>query len=290
MSWSLTQSLALDEQEFSRWRKLLEAETGIAMSPHLRRFMQNQISKRIQQLRCEDYDEYFQLINRGIAGRMEWQYLVDKLVVSETSFFRHPASFAFVRQLFASQINQADSFDIWSLGCASGEEPYSLAMMMEQELTYQHSAKRYSIVANDISRKEITAARLGVYSESQLQPLTEIQRANYFERVAKNRYQISEKLKQRVCFSQANVMEINSMPVVPMDLIFTQNMLVYFRKPQRLRILDYAVGRLKPGGYLLLGLGEVLNWQHPEMVLQDIQGVQVYRRTNNNEETSVDGR
>jgi chemotaxis protein methyltransferase CheR/type IV pilus assembly protein PilK len=276
--WSLKQSLDLDEQEFNRWRTLLEAKTGITMSSHMRRFMQTKISQRLQRFNCETYDQYYQLIKTGVAGRIEWQYLIDQLVINETSFFRHPASFDFVRDVFVQHLEQSECFDVWSLGCSSGEEAYSLAVLLEQERRRKQSETRFSIVANDISHRMIMSARSGIYTEAQLQPLTQIQKDSYFESIARNRYQVNKKLQQQVCFSQANVMDIQSIPKAPMDLIFTQNMLVYFRKPQRLRVLDYAVERLKPGGYLLVGLGEVLNWQHSEMTLQDTLGVQVYRR------------
>lgn len=278
MSWSLKQSLDLDEQEFNRWRALLEAETGITMSSHMRRFMQMQINQRLQKFKCETYDQYYQFIKSGVLGRVEWQFLIDQLVINETSFFRDPASFGFVREIFAQEFENPDCFDVWSLGCSSGEEAYSLGIVLEQERKRKQIQKRYSIVANDISHKMIADARVGIYSEAQLRPLTQIQKDSYFELVSRNRYKVSEELQRQVCFSQVNVMDIQSIPSIPMDLIFTQNMLVYFRKPQRLRILDYAAERLKPGGYLLVGLGEVLNWQHSEMTLQDTLGVQVYRR------------
>lgn len=278
MSWSLKQSLDLDEQEFNRWRALLEAETGITMSSHMRRFMQMQINQRLQKFKCETYDQYYQFIKSGVPGRIEWQFLIDQLVINETSFFRDPASFGFVREIFAQEFDSSDCFDVWSLGCSSGEEAYSLGIVLEQERKRKQIQKRYSIVANDISHKMIADARVGIYSEAQLRPLTQIQKDSYFELVSRNRYKVSEELQRQVCFSQVNVMDIQSIPSIPMDLIFTQNMLVYFRKPQRLRILDYAAERLKPGGYLLVGLGEVLNWQHSEMTLQDTLGVQVYRR------------
>lgn len=278
MPWSLKQSLDLDEQEFNRWRALLEAETGITMSSHMRRYMQMQINQRLQEFRCDTYDQYYQFIKSGVRGRIEWQFLVDQLVINETSFFRDPASFGFVREVFGQEFDSSDCFDVWSLGCSSGEEAYSLGIVLEQERKRKQAQKRYSIVANDISHKMIADARAGIYSEAQLRPLTQIQKDSYFEVLAGNRYKVNEELQQQVCFSQANVMDIQSIPSVPMDLIFTQNMLVYFRKPQRLRILDYAAERLKSGGYLLVGLGEVLNWQHSEMKLQDTLGVQVYRR------------
>lgn len=288
MSWSLQVSTGLTDLEFNRWRKLLEKRAGIAVGQQLRSLLQVQINQRMQAIGYKDYSDYYDFVSSGLGGRLEQALLIEKLVVSETSFFRHRASYDFVRMAFARFLEQreaqdksvADCFDVWSIGCASGEEPYSLAMDLEDQLAGKslYGSGFYSVVATDISHKAIAQARNGVYTASRMAAVPDAQKQHYFENLNDGRYKIKAALAKNICFSQANIVDIDNMPMVKMDLVFTQNMLVYFRKPQRLRILDYIAERLKPGGFLVLGLGEVTKWHNPRMQAVDIGAVQVYQR------------
>lgn len=288
MSWSLQVSSGLTDLEFNRWRKLLEKRAGIAVGEQLRSMLQVQISQRMQAIGYDDYAAYYEFVRSGLGGRLEQAMLIEKLVVSETSFFRHRPSYDFVNAAFAQYLEKRrasdkeiiDCFDVWSIGCASGEEPYSLAMDFEDQLAQSnlYGSGFYSVVATDISHKAVAQARKGEYAPSRFDTVPDAQKQHYFERLSDGRYKVKAALVKNICFSQANIVDIDSMPVVKMDLVFTQNMLVYFRKPQRLRILDYIAERLKPGGFLVLGLGEVTKWHNPRMHTVDVGAVQVYQR------------
>lgn len=301
MNWSLQATPGMSDQEFNRWRKLLEMYAGVAVGEQLRSMLQIQINERIKSVGCDNFNEYFEYLQSGFGGRIERCLLVEKLVVNETSFFRHLPSYDFSELAFSLFLDSsaeldyndknrsAPCFDVWSLGCSTGEEPYSLAMMFEGLLEEQtdigaaasgvNISPKYSIVATDISYDAIKKARAGIFNNNKLGSLHDKQLDRYFEAHDAGHQKIKAELKERICFSQSNVVDIDTMPVVLMDLVFTQNMLVYFRKPQRLRILDYITERLKPGGYLVLGLGEVTQWQNPQMQQLEVSGAQVYRRS-----------
>lgn len=301
MNWSLQATPGMSDQEFNRWRKLLEMYAGVAVGEQLRSMLQIQINERIKSVGCDNFNEYFEYLQSGFGGRIERCLLVEKLVVNETSFFRHLPSYDFSELAFSLFLDSsaeldyndknrsAPCFDVWSLGCSTGEEPYSLAMMFEGLLEEQtdigaatsgaNISPKYSIVATDISYDAIKKARAGIFNNNKLGSLHDKQLDRYFEAHDAGHQKVKGELKERICFSQSNVVDIDTMPVVLMDLVFTQNMLVYFRKPQRLRILDYITERLKPGGYLVLGLGEVTQWQNPQMQQLEVSGAQVYRRS-----------
>lgn len=287
MSWSLKVSAGLSELEFNRWSKLLEREAGIALGEQLRSLLQVQINHRMEAVGCNSYADYFDYVRAGVGGRIEQALLIEQLVVSETSFFRHRPSYDFVSAVYrrflsdAATSSNSTCFDVWSLGCASGEEPYSLAMVFEDILAEKgvYGAAHYSIVATDISHKAIKTARAGVYSSTRMGAVPEQRQQHYFDRWGKDNLRVKPALARKICFSQANIVDIDTMPIVKMDLVFTQNMLVYFRKPQRLRILDYIVERLKPGAYLVLGLGEVTKWHNQHVQALDVEGAQVYQRS-----------
>jgi chemotaxis protein methyltransferase CheR/type IV pilus assembly protein PilK len=143
---------------------------------------------------------------------------------------------------------------------------------------YQNAGRepRYAITGTDISRAALCVARAGVYGARKVRLVEEHFRQRYFLQVADNQYQISSLLRDRICFNQGNVLNINEMPIIKVDAIFCQNLLVYFRRWLRQQILNAFVARLKPGGILVIGLGEVVDWVHPDMRRVAVDAVQAY--------------
>lgn len=279
MVWSLQSVPALSDAQFALWSKLLEERAGIYLGEQQKVFLQTQVTMRMRELGYQDYGDYYRCVVDGVAGMVEWALLVDRLVVNETSFFRHRPSIDFVgRQVAAHLQNSPGSgaYDLWSVGCSSGEEPYSLAMVMND--AYQNAGRdpRYAITGTDISRAALGVARAGVYGARKVRLVEEHFRQRYFLPVADSQYQISSLLRDRICFNQGNVLNINEMPIIKVDAIFCQNLLVYFRRWLREQILNAFVARLKPGGILVIGLGEVVDWVHPDMKRVAVDAVQAY--------------
>lgn len=284
MVWSLQKTPELTDLQFEQWNKLLEARTGIQVSAHQRSFLQLQIAGRMRELGIKHFSEYFNQVSSGLQGMVEWSILVDRLVVKETSFFRHRDSIESIRQLVQNRINNqhmTESFEVWSLGCATGEEPYSLAMVINDCFELAGLEPYYGITATDISQPSLQGAREGIYSKRKLEPVTAEERARYFKALNESgeSFQVSDKLRDRVCFSQGNVMNLSEMPMVKMDVIFCQNVLIYFRRWRRREILNELASRLKPGGMLVIGLGEVVDWTYPELQRLNDERIQAYVRS-----------
>lgn len=268
MVWSLQTPSVFTDSQFVQWSKLLEERTGIQLSMPQKALLQSQVAIRMRELGCKDYNQYYQQVTDGLSGLMEWSILVDRLTVKETSFFRHRPSLEYVRRFIQNRINNAQleaSFDMWSVGCASGEEPYSLAMVANDCFELAGLASYYGITAMDISNAALNQARSGRYGARKLEHLYSDEVNRYFRLNDSGSYQIADKLRERVCFSHGNVTRIGSMPKVPMDVIFCQNLLVYFRRWLRRDILNAFAERLKPGGVLIIGLGEAVEWEHPKL-------------------------
>lgn len=279
MIWSLQSIPELSDAQFALWSKLLEERAGIYLSEQQRTFLQTQVSMRMRELGYDDFGQYHQFVVDGVAGMLEWTRLVDRLVVNETRFFRHPASVEFVGKRLVEHLGKASGnshFDLWSVGCSSGEEPYSLAMVMNDAYAMAGLEPRYAITGTDISRAALSLARAGIYGERKVQTVEGKYRQRYFEKVADNAYQVDALLRDRICFNQGNVLNISEMPSIKVDAIFCQNLLVYFRRWLREQILNAFVARLKPGGTLVIGLGEVVDWVHPDMKRLPIDAVQAY--------------
>ena len=281
MIWSLQASEALSDKQFDQWSRLLEERAGICLSDQQRVFLQTQVSMRMRELGQDDYNQYYNRVVDGVTGMMEWSVLIDRLVVKETSFFRHKPSVDFVRNHLQDRINNQNidgPFDVWSVGCSSGEEPYSLAMVINDAFDLAKLDAYYGIVATDISRAALTIAKEGIYPQRKVDLVDTPIRQRYFEPHENGRFVVSEELKSRVCFTQANILNISNLPSLHVDVIFCQNVLIYFRKWLRHSIMDAFAERLKPGGILVCGLGEVVDWTHPEITRIAADEVQVYQR------------
>ena len=281
MIWSLQKPAVLSAPEFEQWRKLLEERTGILLGPHQQAFLQTQISMRMRELGFTDFAEFYAKLNDGIWGKAEWSILVDRLMVKETSFFRHRHSFELVRRTLQERIdgNTLDhSFDVWSVGCATGEEPYSLAMVINDCFELAQRNPYFGIFATDVSMPALSKARAGIYNERKLERLSESQRQRYFRDLSDGRYKVVDKLQDRLCFSQCNVLDLKTLPIESMDVIYCQNLLIYFRRWRRREILRNFVERLKPNGLLIIGLGEMVDWKHPQMVRVPDEQAQAYLR------------
>lgn len=279
--WSLQALPELAPDDFEQWRRLLEDRTGVSLGSQQQAFLQTQITMRMRELGFTSYAEYYSRVKEGVWGKAEWSILVDRLMVKETSFFRHRHSFDCVARMLQQRINAGQvqgSFDVWSVGCSTGEEPYSLAMLLNDCFELAQLKPYFGVFATDVSLPALSRARAGVYSERRLENLSANQRQRYFKDLGDGRYKVVDKLQDRLCFSQGNVLDLKSMPLEKMDVIFCQNLLIYFRRWRRREILQGFAERLKPGGLLVIGLGEVAEWRHPHLQRLNDERVHAYQR------------
>lgn len=281
MGWSLKSVPEFSEAQYGRWCELLEQRIGMQVAQHQRSFLQIQIARRMNELGFDEFDHYYDYVTGGIRGAMEWRQLIDRLVVRETSFFREPDSIQFVSQLLQQRILKRElrgGFDVWSLGCATGEEPYSLAMTLNDCFEGKGLKPQFSITASDISQQAVQRAREGIYGYRKLERVPKEQKLRYLREAEPGFMQIEAKLRDRICFSWANLMELPKMPVVPMDVIYCQNVMIYFKRERRKAIVNELVNRLRPDGVLIIGMGELVDWSHPLIERVRDDRVQAYRR------------
>ncbi len=282
MAWSLRTLPTLTEQQFLQWGKLLEERTGIQLVFQQKAWLESQMNPRLRDHGDEDYDAYFQFVAQDtIEAKLEWARLIDRVAVKETSFFRHRDSIEYVRNYLQHKINNQalhSSFDIWSMGCATGEEAYSLAMVVNDCFELAAIDPYYGITAMDISSSALAAGRKGRYSKRRVEQVKPDEAKRYLQVCADGSYEVVNKLRDRVCFTHTNIIHARQLPQVQVDVIFCQNLLVYFRRWLRRDVLNALVDRLKPGGLLIVGLGEVVDWEHPKMQRTGDDQVQAYVR------------
>ncbi|MEJ2686692.1 MAG: protein-glutamate O-methyltransferase CheR [Gammaproteobacteria bacterium] len=271
----------LDEGQFAQWNELLERRTGMVIPSTRRSFLSTNLRLRMRELGCSDYKAYYERVSDPAAVE-EWTVLVDRLTVHETRFFRHPNSFRLVATL-ALQDRPGrpagnSSFLAWSVGCATGEEPYSLAMVLEDSQRRHGLEVSYSVVGTDISLPALRTAKRGRYPVGRLAGIEPRFRPRYCQACGEKHFELSKALRAQVCFSQSNVLDLDRAPFTGLDLIYCQNLLIYFDRRQRERIMNELVERLAPGGVLLLGPGELAGWSCTGMQRIRFEDVLAYRR------------
>ena len=176
----------------------MEVRTGMQLTPAQKSMLQAQLAMRMREVNCDDADQYFRRVQKEIVGAEEWSILVSRISVNETRFFRHQDSFDWVKGHVEGLLSQSPSeISLWSVGCATGEEPYSLAMIVDECIEESGASTLMSISASDISAEAIKTAQAGEYSINTATQIGPRLLEKYFE--AKNgKLQVSESLKKNI--------------------------------------------------------------------------------------------
>ena len=270
----------MDDRQFSEWTMLLENRIGLFIAPERRSFLASGIKTRMRETGCDDSRQYYHRLMSGGSQAQEWSLLVDQLTVHETCFFRHEASMQLVQeQLIPAVFARRDQLLAWSVGCATGEEAYSLAMMLDSSVCRLGGGHKYGVTGTDISLPTLQQARDGVYLTRRLKDVPDLFQQDYCTPISEKRFQIDANLRKRVCFSQLNLRDLQAAPMARMDLVFCQNLLIYFDRAHRLQIVNDLCEFLRPGGMLVIGPGELLDWQHSNMEKVQYADTLAYRRT-----------
>ncbi len=191
----------------------------------------------------------------------EYEALLERLLTQETSFFRYPAVYDALEKTILPEVQERKFWEsprtlrIWSAGCSTGEEPYSIAVSLCQSLKFAE-AWEIEILATDISRRALRHAERGVYSKRSLQDVSLGQVETYFTAM-KHGFQVKPRIRRMISFAQMNLVE--SVYVGKFDCIFCMNVLMYFSDERRIAILRRFYDALEPGGYFLLGHSETLS-------------------------------
>jgi len=272
-------SLDMDDRQFSDWTRLLEARTGLFIAPERKSFLVSGIRSRMRKTGCQDYREYYDHLSMGCFQIREWSLLVDQLTVHETCFFRHESSMKLVEEMvIPSVFERQNSFNAWSVGCATGEETYSLAMLVDDYCSAREGDRYYGVTGTDISLPSLRHAREGLYLVRRLRDIRQAFRSEYCQLKSESRFQVDSGLRKRVCFTQLNSRDVERAPFTNLDLVFCQNLLIYYDRERRAQLVNQLAACLRPGGVLVLGPGEILDWQHPNMEKVRYPDTLAYRR------------
>jgi chemotaxis methyl-accepting protein methylase len=257
----------MDDGEFARWVDLLERRTGVVVPPGRKTFLVTGVRSRMRETGHQSYREYFEDLLAGARGAIEWAALGDPQTLHETPVLPHrPAVDPGRNTRLAEPPEPAGSEPLhaWSVGCSTGEEAYSLAMVLDEGLRALSPDKTplYGVTATDISAPALSVGRVGEYPLGKLKEIPASYRNDYWEVLGQDCFVLAEPLRKRVGFAQFNLLDMQKAPLKRLDLIFCQNVLIYFARERRGQLLDAMAQLLKPGGLLVVGPGEVLGFTH----------------------------
>src|SRR5271154_459603 len=248
----------LNEHDLGEIRMLIEERTGIHFDESRERFFSTRVQEHLRERKGQRGDELLRAIRKS---NVEFEGLLERLLTQETSFFRYPAVYeAFERRVLPELHTKKfwmspRTLRVWSAGCSTGEEPYSIAITIADSLSFA-DAWNVEILATDVGRQALRQAERGVYSGRTIASVSEKQLGSHFSAVDAG-HQIKPRLRKMITFAQVNL----SSPVYMgrMDLIFCMNVLIYFSEERRRAVVQRFYEALEPGGYLFLGHSESIS-------------------------------
>jgi chemotaxis protein methyltransferase CheR len=247
------------DAEFNRLREIVHARTGIALSEAKRELVYGRLARRLRKLKMESFAEYCQLVEAGESAELE--ELTNAITTNLTSFFREGYHF---EQLAAEALPQIEAkraaarrLRIWSAGCSTGEEPYSLAVVLREAARLANWDVK--LLATDIDSKVVATAAEGVYAAERFKGVPTERVKKWFPQVSGRPgfSAASAELKSLITFKQLNLLDPWPMKG-PFDVIFCRNVVIYFDKPTQRRLFDRMADLQEPGGWLFIGHSENL--------------------------------
>jgi chemotaxis protein methyltransferase CheR len=254
----------LTETQFNKFADFITKNLGISMPPKKRQMLQSRLMRRVRELGLSTFDDYFRYVFHDGGLDDELQNLINAVTTNKTEFLREPGHFNFLAGTVLPGIVRAGGdrrAAVWCAGCSTGEEPYSLAVTME-EFAAANPGFSYSITATDVSTKALRAAGLAIYSGDTAGNLPPEIKRKYFMRSKdreKDLVRVVPELRARVRFLRLNFMD-RSYDCVPggMDIIFFRNVMIYFSRAVQESVLLKMAEKLTPGGWLFTGHSESL--------------------------------
>ena len=244
----------LHPADFERVRRIAYEQAGLAIPAGKEGLVRSRVSKRLRECRIAAFSSYLDDVEAKPDGD-EMVRLIDLLTTNKTDFYREPAHFEYMLStVLPAVVASGHPLRVWSAGCSTGEEPYTLSMLLRESLPPQHD---FRILGTDICTRVIAAARLGSYSAQQLAGVPVPQRSRWFQTATDGGGTVTPELRAPVSFAHLNLMA--SWPMSgPFDVILCRNVMIYFDKPTVTRLVHRFHELLAPGGHLFIGHSESL--------------------------------
>lgn len=269
----------MTDQEYTYFSQLVMRETGIKLGPEKRDMLLLRLIRRLKAVQLPDFKSYIAYL-RSKNGAQELIFLIDAVSTNKTDFFRESIHFDYIRDTILPRMIEEDdsrSVSVWSAGCSSGEEPYTIAMVLEDYFS-QHYGWQYRILASDVSTRMLAAAQKGIYTDKGALQVPLTYRKKYIMS-GKGKFEgsvrIVPQLRAKLRFARVNFRE-NVWPIEEkFDIIFCRNVIIYFDLEMQKHMFRKFYDYLYPGGYMIIGSSETLKYINEEFVMV---GPTIYQR------------
>jgi chemotaxis protein methyltransferase CheR len=245
--------MEISTADYSKFRQILENKSGILLGENKQYLVVSRLSNFIKENNLETLTELLTNIERP-SGAALLQRVVDQMTTNETLWFRDQYPFEYMKREIIPSLKRQKSARIWCAACSSGQEPYSLAMLLQDSM----SQNVIDIIASDLSSRVLEKAKKGIYQAIELKrgmPDDKLKR--FFNPLPDSSWQIKPEVKSCVKYHPANLLSF-PYTVGRFDVIFCRNVLIYFSQENKTKVLNAMINSLKPGGYLFLGASESL--------------------------------
>ena len=267
----------LSDSDFNKLREIVYKEAGIKLSDVKKVLVQSRLLKRLRELKIVSFSDYYDYL---IANyETEKINFINLITTNKTDFFREKDHFEFMKDVILPDIERKNLTElrIWSAGCSSGEEPYTIAMVVK-EYFKNKKPPEILILATDIDTQVLEKAKSGLYSEEHISPVEEKYIKSYFFKEVINGeiyYRIRESLKECVYFRRLNLLQEQYPMKRQFDIIFCRNVIIYFDRDSQRKLFDKFYNYLKDDGYLLIGHSENITNVTDKFILH---GRTIYRK------------
>jgi chemotaxis protein methyltransferase CheR len=259
--------MKITDDEFYKLSSFIKAKAGVDLKANKKALVVLRLSRRLEVLELTTFQAYYKYLIEDKDGT-ELHYFIDQITTHYTFFLRENEQFRFFEQNILPEIT-SNIFDgdlrIWSAASSTGEEAYTIAMILEDFFGFGKREWNKELLATDIARKVIDKANLGIYTKAEMTGIPDIWLSRYFDKIDETHYQIKAFLRNEIIFRCFNLLEIEYPFKRKFHVIFCRNVLIYFDKETKFEVIRKLKDNLEIGGYLILGLSEAINYRENEL-------------------------
>ncbi len=264
-------SLTMSAPDFSRLSTFIYNHCGIKLPPSKKTMLEGRLHKRLRALQMNSYKAYCDYVFSAEGQRHELFHMIDVVTTNKTDFFREAVHFEYLSNNVLPNARRDQLFKVWSAACSTGEEPYTLAMVLN-EYTEKDPGFQYSIHATDISIRALDAATTAVYATEKVAPIPTILKQKYLLKskdANQKTVRIVPELRNKVRFERLNFIDGDFSGISVVHVIFCRNVLIYFDRSTQEKVLRRLCSKLELGGILCLGHSEsIANMNLPLLQIQ----------------------
>ena len=277
---SLNHHLELPDDVFRLLRDEIYKRSGMYFGDSSKYLLQKRLSPRARELNFDSFQKYFYFLQYDPRADAEFDQIFDLVTTNETYFFREPAQLSAFSEEIVPEIlarKSVKKIRIWSAGCSSGEEPYSIAILLQEAGLYNQAS--FEIFASDLNQQVLSKARRGQYRDSAFRSTSAALREKYFTREGDGSWRISDDIRNRVSFGRLNLYDEPRVSLLGyLDIVFCRNVIIYFDDLSKKVVINSFYNRLSEGGYLLLGHSESLISLSSQFKLRHLKHDMVYQK------------